>query len=143
MEVQELVVGKEVLHPDTTSFVLSTVFNTIVNRIEHNYLDEVVRCPNACPITHRIGDCAPLKKYSIPSLARTISKTYFRPGGMARSEWTRSIGAIRDTRVADYSVPGLNTMHRVAYRRPIAGSPFLMLCRSPIFNEHSGVEGPL
>jgi hypothetical protein len=55
-----------------------------------------------------------------------ISKKYFRPGGMAPSEWTRSVRAVRDTPVAGYSAPGLNTTRRVAYRPPIAVSPFLL-----------------
>jgi hypothetical protein len=55
-----------------------------------------------------------------------ISKKHFRPGGMAASEWTRSVRAIRDTPVADVSVPGVNTTRRVAYRPPIAVSPFLI-----------------
>jgi len=55
-----------------------------------------------------------------------ISKKYFRPGGMAPSEWTRSVRAVRDTPVADYSARGLNTTRRVAYRPPIAVSPFLV-----------------
>jgi hypothetical protein len=38
-----------------------------------------------------------------------ISKKYFRPGGMAPSEWMRSVRAVRDTPMADYSAPGLNT----------------------------------
>ena len=45
---------------------------------------------------------------------------------MAMSEWTRSVRVIRDTLVVDYSVPGVNTTHRVAYRPPIALSPFLL-----------------
>jgi len=32
-----------------------------------------------------------------------ISKKHFRLGGMAASKWTRSIRAIRDTPLADYS----------------------------------------
>jgi hypothetical protein len=55
-----------------------------------------------------------------------ISKKYFRPGGMAPSEWTRSVRAVRDTPVADYFAPSLNTTHRVAYRPLIAVSPFLL-----------------
>jgi len=54
-----------------------------------------------------------------------ISKKKFRPGGMALSEWTHSVIAVRDTPVADYSTRGLNTMCRVAYRPLIAVSPFL------------------
>jgi len=55
-----------------------------------------------------------------------ISKKHFRPGGMAPSEWTRSVRAVRDTPVADYPAPGANTTRRVAYRPPIAVSPFLL-----------------
>jgi len=54
-----------------------------------------------------------------------ISKKYFRPGGMAPSEWTRSVRAVRDTPVEDYSARGLNTTRRVANRTPIVVSPFL------------------
>jgi hypothetical protein len=46
---------------------------------------------------------------------------------MAASEWTRSVRAVRDTPVADYSVPGVNTMRRVVYSPPIAVSPFLLV----------------
>jgi len=53
-----------------------------------------------------------------------ISKKQFRPGGMAPSEWTHSVRAIRDTPVADYPAPGANTTHRVVYRPLIAVSPF-------------------
>ena len=45
---------------------------------------------------------------------------------MAPSEWTHSFSAIRDTPVADYSAPGVNTTCRIAYRPPIAISPFLL-----------------
>jgi hypothetical protein len=55
-----------------------------------------------------------------------ISKKYFHPSGMAPSEWTRSVRAVRDSPVADYSAPGLNTTRRIAYRPPIAVSPFLV-----------------
>jgi len=51
-----------------------------------------------------------------------VSKKIFRSGGMALSERTRSIRAVRDTLVADYSPPGVNTTHRVVYRPPIAVS---------------------
>jgi len=55
-----------------------------------------------------------------------ISNEYFRPGGMAPSEWERSIRAVRDTPEVDYSAPGLNSTRHVAYRPPIAVSPFLL-----------------
>jgi len=53
------------------------------------------------------------------------SKKYFHPGGMARSDWTRSVRAVRDTPVADYSTPSLNTTRHVAFPPPRAVSPFL------------------
>jgi hypothetical protein len=71
-----------------------------------------------------------------------ISKKHFRLGGLAASEWTRSVRAVRDTPLADYSAPGVNTTRRVAYRPPIAVSPFrrcFSFCQSPILNKHSGV----
>ena len=45
---------------------------------------------------------------------------------MALSEWTRSVRAVRDTPVADYSAPGVKTTRRIAYRPPIAISRFLL-----------------
>jgi len=45
---------------------------------------------------------------------------------MAPSEWTRCVIAVRDTTVADYSMPGVNTMRRIAFRLPMAVSPFLL-----------------
>ena len=55
-----------------------------------------------------------------------IGKKYFRPGGMAPSEWTCSVRVVRDIPLAAYSAPGLNTTRRVAFRPPIAVSPFLL-----------------
>jgi len=55
-----------------------------------------------------------------------ISNKHFRPGGMALSEWRRSVRAVRDTPVADYSAPGANTTRHVAYRPPIVLPPFLL-----------------
>ena len=55
-----------------------------------------------------------------------ISEKHFRPGGMAPSEWTRSVRAVRATPVADNSAPGVDTTGRVAYRPPIAVSQFLL-----------------
>ena len=64
-----------------------------------------------------------------------ISKKHFHPGGMAPSEWTRSVRAVRDTRVADYSAPGVNTTRRVAYRPPIALLPFLLALSVSCFKQ--------
>jgi hypothetical protein len=55
-----------------------------------------------------------------------ISKKYFRPDGIAPSEWTCSVRAFRDTLVADISVTGRNTTPCITYRPLIAVSPFLL-----------------
>jgi len=52
----------------------------------------------------------------------SISKKIMRSGRMAPSEWTRSVRAVRDTPVADYSTPGVNTTRRIVYHPPIAAS---------------------
>jgi hypothetical protein len=71
-EVQEQVEdGEEVLDPDNTSSVLSTVLNTINNQFEHKCLDEAVRLLNANPICQSTDDCVPGHKYSIPGLPGT------------------------------------------------------------------------
>jgi len=63
---------------------------------------------------------------SVFAVLNCISKKHFRPGAMAPSEWTRSVRAVRETPVADFSAPSVNTTHRVAYRPPMAVSPFLL-----------------
>ena len=71
-EVQEQVEdGKEVLDPDYSILVLSTVLNTINNKFEHECLDEVVRLLNARPIRQSTEDRVPGQKYSIPGLPGT------------------------------------------------------------------------
>ena len=74
-------------------------------------------------------------KYTSRILLRCISKKHLRPGGMAPSEWMRSVRAVRDTPVADYSAPGVNTTRRVAYRPPIAVSPFLLALSVSYFKQ--------
>jgi len=59
------------------------------------------------------------------SMMYCISKTKFRPGGMVPAEWNRPIRAVRNTLVAVYSAPGINTMRHVAYHPPITVSPIL------------------
>jgi len=71
-EVQEQVEdGEEVLDPDNTSSVLSTVLNTINNEFERKCLDEAVRLLNAHPIHQSTNDRVPGHKYSIPGLPGT------------------------------------------------------------------------
>ena len=71
--------------------------------------------------------------------AAHISKKHFRQGGMAMSEWTCSVRAVRVTPVADYSAPGVQTTHRVTYRPPIAVSPFLLALSVSYLKKHTGV----
>jgi len=65
----------------------------------------------------------------------TISQKYFHPGGKAPSEWTRSVRDVRDSPVADYSAPGLNTTRRVAYRPPIDISPVFLALSVSYFKQ--------
>jgi len=51
-----------------------------------------------------------------------IKKKKISLGGMAQSEWTYSVRAVRDTQLADYSGPGVNRTRRVVYRPTIAVS---------------------
>jgi len=60
--------GKEVLDPDNSISVLSTILNTINNEFEHKCLYEAVRLPNAHPICQSTEDHVPGHKYSIPGL---------------------------------------------------------------------------
>jgi hypothetical protein len=62
---------------------------------------------------------------------------------MAASEWMRWVRAIRDTLVADYSAPGVNTTHRAARRPPIAFSPFLLTLSVSYFQLILGLCGQL
>jgi len=57
----------------------------------------------------------------------------FRSGRMALSECTCSVRAVRDTPVADYSMPSVNTTCRVVYRPPIADSLFLHVLSDSYF----------
>jgi hypothetical protein len=63
----------------------------------------------------------------LPKIMIHISKNYCWPGGMAPSEWTRSVRAVRETPVEDYSALGVNLMRRVPYCPLIAVSLFLLV----------------
>jgi len=62
---------------------------------------------------------------------------------MATSEWTRPVRAVRDTPVADYSAPGINSMRRVAYRPLITVSPFLLALSISYFKRKLWRHGQL
>jgi hypothetical protein len=92
--------------------------------------DKVFKCQQAFQWTPYCYNSHVVNTGSPPSLISSgvyISKKYFRPGGMAPSEWTRSVRAVRDTPVADYSAPGVNSTRRFPYRPLIAVSPFLLV----------------
>jgi hypothetical protein len=63
--------GEEDLNPDNTSSVLITVLITIINKCEHECLDEAVRLLNAHPIRQSTDDRVPWQKYSITGLPGT------------------------------------------------------------------------
>ena len=53
---------------------------------------------------------------------------------MTPSEWMRSVRAVRNTPVADYCAPGVNSTRPVPYRPLIAVSPFLLVLLVSYFN---------
>jgi len=76
-EVQEHVGhSEEVLNPDNTRSVVSTVLNTINNKFEHECLDEAVRLLNIYSIRQSSDDRVPGYKYSIPGLPGTKFVTH-------------------------------------------------------------------
>jgi len=68
-----------------------------------------------------------------------ISKKHFCLGGMSASEWMRSVRAVRDTSVVEYSVSGINTTHRIVHHPLRAVSPFHLTLSVSYLKEHSGV----
>jgi hypothetical protein len=91
---------------------------------------KVTNVTSAMPSPPPAGDDGPrlnLRGFTWePVMSTGISKKYFRPGGMAPSELTRSVRAVRDTLVADYSAAVFNATRRIVYRPPIAVSPCLL-----------------
>jgi len=73
--------------------------------------------------------------YNSQPFTSHISRKHFCPGGMAASEWTRSVRAVRDTPAADCSVPGINDMRRVAYHPQIADLEFLLALSGSQFKQ--------
>ena len=69
-DVQEQGDGEEVLDPDKTSSLLSTVLNTTNNEFGPQCLEEAVRLLNAHLICQSTNDGVPGHTYSIPGLPR-------------------------------------------------------------------------
>jgi len=63
--------------------------------------------------------------------------------GLAASEWTLCARAVRDTPVAESSVPGVNTTHNIAYHPPITVSPFLLTLLVSYYKQTFWHCGPL
>jgi hypothetical protein len=71
-EVEEQVEdGEDILDPDNTTSVVSTLFNAINNELKHKCRDEAVRLLNAHPVQRSTYDRDPGVKYSIPGLSGT------------------------------------------------------------------------
>jgi len=87
------------------------------------------RPPSVSPNSLAHGLRVHLQTRSITACKCTCntSKKYFRLGGISPLEWMGSVRAIRDTPVADYSMPGVNSTRRVPYRPLISVSPFLLV----------------
>jgi hypothetical protein len=71
------------------------------------------------------------------------AKKYFRPGGVADSEWTRSARAGRGTLVEDHSMHIVNTTHGVAFLPPNAVSSFLLALSISYFKQTQWPSGKL
>jgi hypothetical protein len=76
-----------------------------------------------------------LIKSRVVDIILHISKRKFRLGGLAGSEWTRSVWAGRDTTLADCSAPSVTTRHQVARCPSIAVSPFLLALSVSYFKQ--------
>jgi len=85
-----------------------------------------MKCNKAAGVRYRV------EAYTNTGLS---SNKIFHSGGMALSEWTRSVTAIRDTLVADYSAPSINTTRHVEYRPPIAVSLSLRILSVSYFKQ--------
>jgi len=119
-EVQEQVEdGEEVLDPDNTSSVLSTVLNTINNEFEHDCLEEAFRLLNAHPIRQSPDDRVPGYKYSIPGLPGTKF--------LAHQVW--AIWFIVRRWVWDADMPGALVADEMGLGKTFTSVAVAMLCK--------------
>ena len=118
-EVQEQVDGKEVLDPENTSSVLSTVLNTIDNKFEHEGLDEAVRLLNAHRIHQSTDDRVPGHKYSIPCL----------PGTKFLAHQVLAIWLIVRRWVWDADMPGALVADEMGLGKTFTSVAAAMLCK--------------
>jgi len=119
-EVQEQMEdGEEVLDPENTSSVLSTVLNTINNEFEHECLDEAVRLLNTNPIRQSADDRVPGHKYSIPGLPGTKF--------LAHQVW--AIWFIVRRWVWDADMPGVLVVDEMGLGKTFTTVAAAMICR--------------
>jgi hypothetical protein len=119
-EVQEQVVdGEEVLDPDNTHSVLSTVLNRINNKFEHECLDEGVGQLNVHPIRQSTDDRVPGHMYSIPGLPRTKF--------LVHQVW--AIWFIVRRWVWDADMPGALVADEMGLGKTFTSVPAAMVCK--------------
>jgi len=119
-EVQEQVEdGEEVLNPDNSISVLSTILNTINSEFEHECLDEAVRLLNAHSICQSTENCVPGHKCSIPGLPR---KKF-----LAHQVW--AIWFIVRRWVWDADIPGALVADEMGLGKTFTSVAAAMLCK--------------
>ena len=64
-----------------------------------------------------------------------ISKFFFRPAELAQSQWTSSVRGVKDSQVAAYPSPSVNTTCRIADHPPIVASLFLLAVSVSYFKQ--------
>jgi len=118
-DIQEQVEdGEQVLNPDNSISVLSTILNTINNEFEHECLDEAVRLLNAHPIRQSTEDRIPGHKYSIPGMSGTM----FLP----HQVW--AIWFIVQRWVWDADMPGALVADEMSLRKTFTSVAAAMIC---------------
>ena len=111
--------AEEVLDPENTSSVLSTVLNTINNEFQHECLDEAVRLLNAYPICQSPDDCGPGRQYSIPGLPGTEF--------LAHQVW--AIWFVLSTWVWEADMPGALVADEMGLGKTFSSVAAAMLCK--------------
>jgi len=111
--------GEEVLDPDNTGSVLSTVLNPINNEFEHECHDQAVRLLNAHPIRQSTDDRVPGHKYSIPGL----------PGTKFRAHQMWAIWFIVSIWVWDADMPGALVADEMGLGKTFTSAAAAMLCK--------------
>jgi len=128
-EVQEQVDGEEIVDPDNTSLVLSTVPNTINNKFDHECLDAAVRLRNAYPIGQSTNNTVRGHKNTIPGLHRT----------MCLAHHVRSIWFIVRRWVWDSVPPGALVADEMGLGKTFTSAAAAMICKLPTDNVAVGL----